>query len=208
MDPGKELDEERARRIRLEQELANWHNNAIDRLTPEQLAMAVQAQQVESLTYHLLRCRNEIDELKKRVASREKELSDAVNNIKYLEGKLDEKTQMLDKLIERERATVAQETAGQRFGAGTMPSDDDLDRIIDDSIRPRREEPPRTVRDLVQIMRRMERIKLLDASILLDVDPHIISKWANQLASKGYIVVQGTDDNRVLVARDKLRGGR
>ncbi|MBD3388607.1 MAG: hypothetical protein GF416_06020 [Candidatus Altiarchaeales archaeon] len=206
MDASKELEEERIRRIKLEEELSAWHQSAIDRLTPEQLAMTVQAQQMESLTFHLLKCRQQITELQKKLSEKERKIESAEAKAKALERKLKKRERDFREFKE-ESASLEGGLGGQRFGVGGLPSDDELDSLLESTISeshpPKRDKPRNNVKDFIQLIQRMGRIKLYDASLLLDVSQETIVKWAEGLEKKGYVRVEGARE-KTLVASDKL----
>ena len=206
MDVNKELEEERARRVKLEEELAAWHNRAIDKLAPDELALTIHTQQVESLTYHLLKCRQTLTELEKQLKSKEADLKSALDNIESLEDELDSKRKEIEEL-KKNGVGPEKGQAGQRIGVGALISDEELDTLLESAVaeqhKPVKKEPRRTFKDFVQIMRRMERIKIFDAALVLGVSQEEIVHWAKRLQQKGYVSIEGFRE-KTIVATDKL----
>ena len=204
MDPSKELEEERARRIKLENELAAWHDRALDKLTPEELAQTVQKQQLETLTYNLLKSQQRIRELEVKLRSRDKESARAGENMESLEDELESKTREVAGLEKRIKS-MEESPTGQRIDFASIASEEDLDTLLESAVSEplKKKEPKKTIKDLVHLIRRMERIKLFDASLLLDVSQDEIIEWAEKLKKKGYVTVEGYRE-KTLVASDKL----
>jgi hypothetical protein len=216
MDPRDELNEERKRRIQAEEELASWQNNAIQNLPPEQIAANIQRQQLEALTYNLMRQKQFVDDLSRKLQAKEKELTEAVANIKNLESQIEDLTEELGKTKKVAPAQTAPkgETSGQRFGVSGLPTDEELESILSTSTpgsktihtspgMERAKRDPKGFKDFIQLMRRMERIKLYDAALLLDHPQDDVLLWARALERKGYITVHGLRE-KTLLATDKM----
>jgi len=213
MDPNKELEEGRVRIRKLEEELAAWQKKAIESMPPEQLAETVQAQQMESLSYHLAKSQKVIEDLNQRLIRKDKELAEAVENIKYLESQIEAARKSVERAGAEKRQMAGElarfqekEHIPRGLAYEAMPSDSDFDSIlgVDGGGPAKPKENPKTIRDFLQLMKRINRVKLLDATILLDVDAKVVSRWAQQMADRGYLTVQGTGDQRILFATDKL----
>jgi len=216
MDQQKELEQERARRITLEKELEFWLRGAIEKLTPQDLASAVQTQQVETLTYHLLKSRQQVEELKTQISGREKEIALAVENIKSLERELEMKSKAADrlsqdigKLKQQVDELQRQQEAQQREGSiGLAPPSALVTLTHPEVVRsiasPPKSDKPKTIKDMIQLISRIQRVKLLDAAILLEVKPETVSQWAENLAARGYIEIQGAAEKKTIAATDKL----
>ena len=207
MDLRDELEKERARRMRLEEELAQWQNSAIQKLKPDEIAETIMRQQVETLTFHLLKQRQMTDELNAQLRAKEKELALAVENIKSLEQELYAKEKEIGRA--RKVAPAEAEPAGKGPAPRPLPTDEELDSILQSASEPhdpaqaykaRREE--KTIKDLVLIMRRMGRIKLFDAALLLDRNQEEVLRWALKLEHSGYLTFQGPQ--KTLIATEKL----
>jgi hypothetical protein len=220
MDQQKELEQERARRITLEKELEFWLKGAIENLTPEQLAQAVQSQQVETLTYHLLKSRQQVDELKAQLSARVSELANAVENIKRLERDLDGKSKAQEKLSQdigslkrqvedlQKEEEMAAMSAKVQFAPTQAPGS--IVQVEAQHAIPLlpKSDKPKTIKDMIQLMSRIQRVKLLDAAILLEVKPETVSVWAEDLAARGYLEIQGAAEKKTLTATDKLLRGK
>jgi chromosome segregation ATPase len=206
MDAGEELEQERERIRKLEEELSFWQDRAIEKLTPEELASTVHAQQLESLTYHLLKCRQAISQLKAEIKSKEKDVERAHETIESLEDELESKRGELEEL-RTHREPEGVEGAGQRISAAVLVSDEELDELLESVVSepktPKLKASKRTFRDFVRLIRRMERIKLFDASLLLDVEQEDIMKWARKLEARGYVVVEGGHE-KMLISTEKM----
>jgi hypothetical protein len=220
MDSKDELHEERERRIQLERELEFWHNSQMTKIDPEILAQAIQSQQIETLTYHLMKQRQLATEIDTKLKAKEKELELAVENIKSLEDQLEAKTKGVEGLRkEFDSSKKVQDTppGGQRFGASWIPSDEELDSILSQTPagpagEKRTATPPeaqrarrdtKTFRDFIQLVRRMERLKLYDAALLMDMNQDDVLIWARALERKGYLAIQGLRE-KTIVATDKM----
>jgi hypothetical protein len=212
MDLRDELNQERDRRKKAEEELAKWQIGAIQKLSPEEIAQTIQAQQMEALTYHLMKQKQAVDELTGRMKAKEKELESAVINIKNLEEQVEGFSREAKKAPEPEPKA---EQSGQRFGISGIPTDEELESILHGSgaaatqrpqVAPgmeRAKRSPKGVKDFVQLMRRMERIKLYDASLLLDMNQDDVLVWARALERRGYLQVVGLRD-KTLLATDRI----
>jgi len=113
MEPAEEIEQAKQRIITLEKQLALWQKGALDTLTPEQPAMSLFKQQVETLTFHLLKEKQRNQELvkqigensdhfnqaeveyKNQIAELTKNLESAVSNIEYLESEIYKKSSEL-----------------------------------------------------------------------------------------------------------------
>ena len=201
----------------LEEKLATWHNAALDKLTPEQVASTVQTEQIESLTFHLLRQRQTVADLTGRLAAKEKELASAVENIESLEDELDAKNKELDKAkkappAERPAAVESREqAAGQRFGISGIPTDEELESLLAPAVMrdaeaaaaPKQRKSSKTFKDFIQLVRRMEQIKLYDAALVMDMNQDDILIWTRALERKGYLTLHGLRE-KTIIATDKL----
>jgi hypothetical protein len=220
MDPMEELQKERERRIQLERELEFWHNSQITKIDPEILAQAIQTQQIETLTYHLMKQRQMVADAQAKLNAKEKELELAVENIKNLERQIEDKSKAAEpskRAPEQPKKTPELTPTGQKFGASWIPSDEELDSILSqtpssqtadrkpsaspESARAKRD--TKNFRDFIQLVRRMERLKLYDASLLMDMNQDDVLIWARALERKGYLVVQGLRE-KTIVATDKM----
>jgi sensor domain CHASE-containing protein len=218
MDQKEELEQERTRRIQLEQELANWHAEAAKSLTPEHLAATIQRQQIETLTYHLLLQRKLVADLEAKASAKDKDLSLAVGNIKSLESELSAKIKELERLRKETDVRPASKIqSGQKFSASWIPTDDELDTIMSSApakvtverpqpaaqdSAPRRKDP-KSFKDFIQFIRRMERVKLFDAALIMDTGQDEVMQWAEGLQRKGYVVIEGLRD-KTIVATEKM----
>jgi hypothetical protein len=220
MDLKDELRGERERRIQLERELEFWHNSQITKIDPEILAQAIQTQQIETLTYHLMKQRQLASDLDTKLKAKEKELELAVENIKNLEKQLEEKPKNAEtakRVPEPPKRPPEPAPAGLKFGTSWIPSDDELDTILSqtpagpsgdrrqgiqqETLRTKRD--TKTFRDFIQLVRRMERLKLYDAALLMDTNQDDVLIWARALERKGYLVIQGLRE-KTIVATDKM----
>jgi hypothetical protein len=204
-----ELKLERERRIKVEQELAEWHNGLADRLSADELEPTIQKQQIESLTYHLLVQRRQAAELKGKLEKKEQELKSAVKNIEVLEKRLEE--------YENKPQTPkieSADTVGQKFGAAWIPSDEELDDLLDseperasahreadDKKSPPKRKKHKPVKDFIQLIKRMERIKLMDAALLMDMGQGELTVWVKALEQRGYVRMDG---DKTIKATKKL----
>lgn len=69
--------------------------------------------------------------------------------------------------------------------------------------KPRRK---KTIKDFLELMKRLDHIKLLDASILLDTPPERIQQWAKKMSDKQLIIIEGTDrDKQMLYSTNKMK---
>jgi chromosome segregation ATPase len=208
MDETEELRRERERVRKLEEELSSWHGGVIEKLTPEELASTVHTQQVESLTYHLLKLRQRISQLEAEIKSREDDVEKAHETVESLEDELESKTVELQE-VKAHTEPEREQASGQRISAAVLVSDDEIDELLEDIVsepkKPKLKASKRTFRDFVRLVRRMERIKLFDASLLLDVGQEVILKWARKLEAKGYVVVEGRGEKRVVATEKMLR---
>ncbi|MFH0862950.1 MAG: hypothetical protein V1875_07980 [Candidatus Altiarchaeota archaeon] len=216
MDPKDELNEERSRRIRAEEDLAAWQNGAIQKLSPEEIAQVIQTQQLQALTYHLMKQKQAADDAASRLRAKEKELSEAVNNIRRLEEELDSKNKELEK-ARKDRETRVQpvsQPVGQRFGVSGIPTDEELESILAmpaqqtkaQRVTPgmqRTKRKPKGFKDFIQLLRRMERINLYDAALLLDQNQDDVMLWARALERRGYITIHGLRE-KTIQATDKM----
>ncbi|MFH1055254.1 MAG: hypothetical protein V1744_04070 [Candidatus Altiarchaeota archaeon] len=216
MDLQAEFEQERARRITLEDELAFWLKGAMEKLTPEELAMTVERQQVETLTYHLLKSRQTINDLNAKLSSKDKELTLAAEKITRLEGDFESKKREVEglsaslKVSESELEKLIGERSGGE-GVDALLSPSGVGQNITQTktqLTPKEKEQPKNVKDFLQLMKRIGRIKLIDAAILLDVKPTVVAKWAEQFSGRGYLLIEGTSDRRVLLATERLIGLR
>ena len=216
MDPKDELNEERARRTKAEEDLAAWQTGAIQKLAPEQIAAAIQTQQLQTLTYHLMKQKQAADEATGRLRATEKELSEAVSHINSLEEELAAKDKELEKLKKGRETKVqpAAEPVGQRFGVSGIPTDEELESILSatgSQPKAQRKQPgmertkrnPKGFKDFIQLLRRMERINLYDAALLLDQNQDDVMLWARALERKGYITIHGLRE-KTIQATDKM----
>ena len=194
MDAAVELKLERERRIKLEEELSLWHKQVLDELTPEERAVAVQTQQLEGLTYHLLRSQKALEAKQRELGEKDEKLREALGHITSLE----------EKIRSLEERNSEAEHSGQDFGVGELPSDKELDFLLHEEKPEDKPKRKRTLRDFLLIMKRMRRIKMLDASILLDVDSKTILQWSTLMSKKGYLRMEGGGEDRVLIAKDRL----
>jgi hypothetical protein len=220
MDPKDELQQERERRKQLEKELEFWHNSQITKIEPEILAQAIQTQQIETLTYHLMKQRQLVSEIDAKLKAKEKELELAVENIKSLEQQLEEKSKAAEsvkRVPEPPKKPSEPALTGQKFGVGWIPSDDELDSILSqtpafqsaerkpatqpETARAKRD--TKTFRDFIQLVRRMERLKLYDAALLMDMNQDDVLIWARALERKGYLSIQGLRE-KTIIATDKM----
>ncbi len=217
MDIEAELNLERERVRRLEEELAFWQNKAIGTIPPETLASVIQRQQMETLTYHLLKQRKLAEEEAAKRQAKEKELAFAVENIRNLESKAEEQAKELARLAKTaaEAPPAREEPAapGQRFGMSGIPSDEDLDVLFatvpqakPQVQQPQRRREPKTVKDFIQLIRRMQRVKVYDAALLLDVQPEQVLAWGDALEKRGYVQVDGLRDKTIVASEKMIRG--
>ena len=220
MDPEAELNLERERVRRLEEELAFWQNKAIGTIPPETLASVIQRQQMETLTYHLLKQRKMAEEAASKLKAKEKEHAFAVENIRNLERQTEEQARELAKFAKSTaetqtvRETKETAAAGQRFGMSGIPSDEDLDMLF--ATVPQAKQPvqqqapkrrePKTVKDFIQLIRRMQRVKVYDAALLLDVQPEQVLAWGDALEKRGYVIVEGLRDKTIVASEKMIRG--
>jgi len=223
MDLNEELAHERARRIKVEEELGEWHRNLAKTLSPEQLAAAIEKQQLEALTFHLYMQRRITSELEAKYMEREKELALVVENVKSLEKRLGEKDREIEKLrnesekLQKSAKAAEPPLKGQRFNASWIPSDEELDNILSAKQQvptpekaqaggvtaQKAPKEPKSFKDFIQLVRRMERIKLYDAALLMDMPQDDIIVWARALERKGYLTVHGLRE-KTLIATDKM----
>ncbi len=199
MDPAKELEEEHKRRIQLEEQLAFWQEKGKEGLPPEQIALAINKQQLDSVTFQLVKCRRQIAELNSELKDRDRRLKEFSEQVESLEDDID----LLRKENRELKSQPSSPQEGQKTGSMDIPSDEDLNNLLDSAVEKKVKEPKRTIRDFVQVLRRIERIKPLDASLLLNVRQDEVMKWAEELKKRGYLTVDGLD-KKTLVATDKL----
>lgn len=216
MEPSDDSRDDLERLRKLEEELAFWHNKAIGSLRPETLAAAVNTQQLEALTYHLLKQKKNTDEAMAKLAAKEKELALAVENIKTLENELDAKRRELEKVHKSSGPPVKaydMQVPGQRFGASGIPSEEELDSLfgpepgIPSAVASPSKRDPKTFKDFIQLLKRMERLNVYDATLLLDVSQDQVMIWTEPLMKKGYVKFEGLHD-KILVATTKMLNSR
>ncbi len=209
METDKELELARKRVAELESEKVIWENDAIERIPPEVLAQHINRQQLETLTYHLLDSQKKLTEFQKNLTKAESELNAEKSKNTVLEGKLELSQEIISKLkkvAELQKSSGA--IQGQRAGVADVPSEDELRDIIGSRGKPNSSGSgsPKTIRDFIQLMSRIKRVKLLDAAILLSVSPDTVSTWSKKLASKKYITIKGSGrEDTMFLASDKLR---
>lgn len=207
MDKDKELQEERAQRMRLEEDLAKWHEKAVDTVSPEVLASTVSAQQLRMLSYNLLKCNQKSAELQKRLREKEAELAKEKDKTRLLNDRLDTAHTELEYMKEHGAAGPEAEAGS----GGVTLTDEELDSLLAEHTKKGRkkgkEKPRNTVRDFLKMLKRMKRIKLYDASLLLDVPQRELSKWAKGLEKRGYLRFEDASQKTV-VATKKLDKSR
>jgi hypothetical protein len=219
MDAKDDFAQERERRIKVERELEFWHNKAIETVSPDQLAAAIQTQQIETLTYHLLKQKQRADGLDAALRDKEAQLSAAVKNIESLEDELDERKRELAKYGAAQdaprRDAPQAAPAGQRFNVSGIPSDEELDKLLEpetpaaekaEQAAQKPAKQPKNIKDFIKVMRRMERLKLFDAALLMDVEQEEVLIWAKALEAKGYI--SWTSADKTFTATVKLLNTR
>jgi chromosome segregation ATPase len=214
MDFQEELERERARRIELERELEFWLKGAMEKLPPDKLALAVRDQQVQALTYHLLKSRQRIDELRKTLSDKESDLKSAVNNIKSLEAELESKEASIERInrklddLKELALKIEREQEKQKLAQPEIQAIATTQSYAKTPVKLKGEAPrnitPASLKDFIQLMQRIKRIKLLDAGILLDTDPKTIKSWALKISGKGFIKIEGKGDKAQLYATEKL----
>jgi chromosome segregation ATPase len=222
MDIEKALEQATNRIVILEQQLAQWQKSALTGLTPEQLAESAYRQQIETLTYHLIKCREQVDnlgeqlgQLKNAIDDEKKGKEQAFTEINNLHKELDIKEQIIEKLkqitelkkqidMEESKAAATLPAIPQQMQQPAVSYRIQQQQLsVGPITRPKK---PKTIRDLLDVMTHIERIKLLDASILLDIDPAEIMSWSLKLQKKGFVVIEGTKPEKAtLFASDRLR---
>ncbi len=216
MDLTESLEKATKRILQLEQELAQWQNKELANMSAEELADNVYKQQIETLTFHLLKGRQQVEELTKRNLADGQEIHEALTEISNLHRELEIKAEIIDKLkklSELKREIQAAEDKKAETATAKQPSDADYIKsfqqakpsgaVFDVQVAPKK---PKTIKNFIDLMSRLDRVKLLDASILLDVSPDAIEEWASTLEGKGLVLVEGTDrDKKTLFATENIK---
>jgi predicted RNase H-like nuclease (RuvC/YqgF family) len=222
MDIAESLEKATQRIIALEQELGEWQKTALDKVPPSQLSDRITKQQIETLTFHILKARQQIDDLNKQNFRKKREIESALEEIRKLHLELDIKAKIVDKLktlceLKKQQDEVEAQKAREdkaQVNAARQASDSASKNQIPrrnpiGEILPKGHKSKNTLKDLVELMSRIDHMKLLDASILLDVPPETIDIWSHKLAKKGLLVVEGKSiDKKQIFATDKIRAIR
>ena len=198
-----ELEEERAKRKQVEEKLRNaeealarcenqlteWHKRTLDSIQPGPTIDLIMREQINSLTYHLLKSQQRIQELESELVKARKEL-EGMKNI-FTPSKPGP-----DKPEAKHEPLAEDSTAGQRISASELLSEEELAELlgmekVHEAFK-RRES--KTIKDLIDLLIRLQRVKVVDASILLNVDKGLINVWVEKLKSKNLVQVEGARD--------------
>ena len=228
MDFEKEYNLAKKRIIELERENAKWQKNALDYLPPEELAHDILGQQVETLTFHLLQSQKVIDDLKKQLVEKTNQLKENFLIVQNIRTQLETKEEIIVKLNDllnvsglntspkpsfskQSKSSQTPDVSGQRAGAAALVSEDEVRDLIGIHVKTEAvtKNQTKTIADFIHLLRRIKRVKLLDASILLDVPPKLIDFWAEKLKSKGFVSVEGIDrDKKMIFANPKITNAK
>lgn len=199
MKSDQELDDALQRIKQLEKDLARWEQGAIERLSPEELASNVLREQTQALTYHLMRTSKGLEQKSRLLSEKEKELEAAKKTIKFLDQQLDNRQKIIEKL--RQLITVFKSSApigGASEESGDIYPDKSMQKHI---MPPKREK--KSIQDFISLIKHVERVKLMDASMILDTSPKTIYSWAKLLNSKGYADIGGSELEKMVVFATK-----
>jgi len=170
-----------------EAQLGEWHRRAMDKLSSEDALVLLHSEQLSSLTYHLLKYQNLVSELEVELAIARKELDVDRKILSPSNGAKDKP---------EKKASVDESNSGQRIGATEILSDDELSQFLgmEEVHKELQKKPSKRIRDLIDLIIRLQRVKVVDASILLDVDKGLMNVWVEKLKSKNLIQVDGASD--------------
>ncbi len=209
MNPEQELIKANQRIIQLETELAQWQHGAIDKLTPEQLATNVLREQAETLTYHLLKATADLEKKNQILSEKDSDLENAKKTIEYMDLQLQTHKQIIEKLKQLSEMRMhvdIQPIQGQRSSAAGLAPQNEVNQVIDMShhMQPSKKEP-KTIHDFISLVKHVERVKLMDASMIMDTEPRMIYDWCKKLESKAYVEIGGHDlEHMIVFATRKL----
>jgi|GEM_PF-5674653 len=219
MDHDKELSEANRRIAKLEQELAEWQTAAIETMEPEKLAENVLKQQVETLTFHLLKSAQDLENKNRSLSKARSDLTESKKQLDYMQQQLETRQQIIEKLKQliqlKEQAIASPKSFapvsmnipdGMRAGVAQLAPETDVKRAIDFS---RHTHPTarrkKNIHDFINLIKHVERIKIKDAEMLMDTDKKTILAWAEKLEERQYVLIEGfSDDSKMIVASRKL----
>ncbi|MBU0762395.1 MAG: hypothetical protein KKD39_05165 [Candidatus Altiarchaeota archaeon] len=221
MDLIDSLEKATKRIIELEQELGEWQGKAAERLTPEQLADKIHKQQIENFSYHLLKAKQQIDDLARKNFEHQKGKEAALTEVADLRRELEIKNQLIDKLKKlcelrkEEQKTKKQATSVSpiqevpihepQLSTRKRPVAKTRKQVLVDGSTPKTKKS-KTIKDLMDMMLHLDHVKLLDASLLLDVTPATVEKWTMDLSKRGFLVVDDeVRDKKTIYATDLLK---
>jgi len=184
---------------RCQTELAEWHSRALDQISGEEIISIVQKERVNSLSYDLLKAQNRIAWLEAELARSQKEL-DEVKNILKPSRDLDQRKKDF-----KPEAKPVDDSTGQKISASEILSEDELAGLLgmEEIQKELKKKESKTIKDFMDLLIRLRRVKVVDASILLNVDKGLMNVWIDRLKSKNLIRVEGGRDP-ILTSTDSL----
>jgi len=194
-----------------ENEVAEWHKRAISegKVSPDEIVHTIQKEQIDALTYYLNKEHQKRIELESEIKKKEEELKKAHENILKDEDELKRtKEELADKQKELREERQKRLESEERIVPPAAIVEVDEDDLISEALREQKAEKKSekrgdgitidlgiptgktNIKDLLKLVSRMNRIKMIDAAIILDIDKTVVSKWAKFLEKKGYIKIE------------------
>jgi exonuclease VII large subunit len=222
-DLSKELEEERKKSRKLERrlrrveeellkreaELDEWYRRSIQDVSPDDLYAIAAGEKMESLTYHLLKYVERVRGLERELSEKEAELGKKDVEIRELRHDLEEAIRVMEKKageVEEavEKPGEVEESVGQRIDVAEIPSEKELDGVLLEVGRTQKYESSSEMREFVKLVARVKRLRVTDASILMNLDKKRILEWVELLKKKDFIHIKPVKRDKLLIATDKL----
>ena len=186
----------------MDSELNGWHNRALDGISPGEIVGVIHKEQLNSMAYYLFKAQARITELEEELASTKREL-EKLRNI-FRPSKEEPKKD----LSEKEKAPAAPVEAsksGQRISAGEILSEEEVAGLLgmEEIHEEFKKKESRSIRDFIDLIVRLQRVKVVDASILLNVDKGLMNIWVDKLGKRKLIQVENPKDP-IVVCTDGL----
>jgi len=173
-----------------ERALASLHSDLIRSLPAEAVVETIARQQTDALSYHLSKARADNQRLK--------------NELKRLQDLLAQREHKIGELNLRIEELESQPAGNESPEDITeLLSKDGMGELVDGIESESRPSMPRELRDLIKFLARHNRVKITDASVMLDLDKPKVKQMVDLLRRKN-LVSGGVEMHSTVIASERL----
>ncbi|HHQ44540.1 MAG TPA: hypothetical protein ENN13_00195 [Candidatus Altiarchaeales archaeon] len=202
-----ELEELRARvreleaeLVRREQWIASLQEDAVRSMNPEDIIAGIERQQIQSLSYHLMRENRKNIELQAKVREIEKKLGEKEREVNNIKIKLSEGLEDFDFEVSGKA-----KKGGQAIDiCEIIPEEEVMELFKIDTSKKEKRKAPDELRELVKFIAKHKNVKIADAAIVLKMDKDRVKKLADCLRAKNLVVGGETLDSTVSATKALL----